>query len=870
LKKINLDEILPFVSRPTRYIGQELNAVHKEAWDEEGKSRLVSVALGFPDTYEIGMSNLGLKILYEIINKRADALAERVYSPWADMEEILRRQDIKLFSLESQMPLEAFDMIGFSLQYELSYTNVLNMLDLAGIPLKNCDRDERYPLIIAGGPCSFNPEPLADFIDLFVIGDGEEAIQEIIEIYKKHKATTKNQKSKYENKINLLKDMAKIEGVYVPSFYEVSYNADTTIKSIDRKFADIPALVKKRTVDLDKVDYPVKPVVPYMQVVHNRLLLEIMRGCPRGCRFCQAGIIYRPKRDRNLESLVRLAKENIDHTGYDEISLTSLSSTDYCGIEKLIDTIGKELCGRKISLSLPSLRPNNFSLGLAKAVSRVKKSGLTFAPEAGTERLRQVINKNITEEDIITAVGQAYASGWKLVKLYFMYGLPTETDEDLKGIITLVRKIKSLYKNLTLNVTISAFVPKPNTPFQWCRQEDMGSLRRKKDYLKKNLPAAVKWHKIEISLLEAVFARGDRRLGRVLEKAWQNGCKFDGWDEYFNFDRWQETFAQVKIDPSFYAWRERQLGEILPWEHIECGVGKSFLGKEYEKALASESGDKTDEKAAMNEIPQPSVYNYRVPSGDWQLPAIQQLRIKYAKRDNLKFISHLELVTTLVRALRRMEAPLVFSGGFTPHPRISLGPALSVGVSSETEFFDLELNKRCDQSKFLADLNRQLPKGLKVLQIEEIPLNASSLIDTIEYLEYEIIQAQKQYGPDEIQIKIDAFMSSAEVFINKETKKGTKPLDIRPLIHEIKIKDIRSGQLNLLLLLAMNNGQGVKPDLAIRKIFDLSETETKKLNIKRLNIKLKQGKELFPAIHNSHIKFQENRTELSYAERNLY
>ncbi|MFH1238706.1 MAG: TIGR03960 family B12-binding radical SAM protein [bacterium] len=858
MKKIKLDEILPFVCRPTRYIGQELNAVYKDGWNVEGESRLVTVALAFPDLYEIGMSNLGLKILYGIINKRDDALAERVFSPWTDMEDIMRRETISLFSLESQMPLAAFDIVGFSLQYELSYTNVLNMMDLAGIPLKSRERDESYPLIIAGGPCSFNPEPLADFIDLFVLGDGEEVIQEIIETYKNYKLSKKD-------KINFLKQLANIDGIYVPSLYEISYNDDGTVKSIVPRFKDIPVRISKRTVDLNKVDYPARPVVPYMQVVHNRLLLEIMRGCPRGCRFCQAGIIYRPKRERGLDSLLKLAKQSIQHTGYEEISLASLSSTDYCGIEKLVIDLQKELATKKVSVSLPSLRPNNFSLELAKAIARVKKSGLTFAPEAGTERLRKAVNKNISEEDIITAIGGAYASGWKLVKLYFMFGLPTETDEDLQGIINLVRKIKGLYKNLNINITLSAFVPKPNTPFEWCRQENLESLRRKKEYLKKNLPATIRWHKMEVSFLEAVFARGDRKLGQVLETAWKKGCKFDEWDEHFRYDLWQEAFKETGVDPYFYTSRERNLSEVLPWDHLDCGVSKDFLVSEYEKALAAKTGDAEGlTKPQEEEKVKSTITNQRPASGDWQPPAVQQLRIKYAKRDNLRFISHLELVTTLIRALRRMEAPLVFSGGFTPHPKISLGPALPVGVSSETEFFDLTLNKRCEPDKFLERLNQEMPAGLQVLEVREIHLNAPSLIGLIDHLEYEIIRVGKKYTPGEIQAKIDAFMNSAEVLIDKQTKKGTKPLDIRPMTGSVKIKEAESGQMNLILSLAMNNGQTVKPEVVIRKIFTLSETETKKLNIKRLNIGIKSGEKLYPGVYDSKFK------ELSYAERNLY
>ncbi len=877
MTKINLDEILPFVSRPTRYIGQELNAISEDKWGLSEHKKLVKIALTFPDVYEIGMSNLGLKILYAIINQRSDALAERVYSPWIDLEKLLRKEGIPIFSLESKRPLREFDIIGFSLHYELSYTNVLNILNLADIPLRSVDRDESYPLIIAGGPCCFNPEPLADFIDLFVLGDGEEIIGEIIDTYKNQKVQNCNneiQNTKYEirNKTDLLKKMSKLEGIYVPSFYEVKYNEDGTIASVQPKFDGIPKKIKKRIADLNKVDYSTKPVIPYMHVVHNRLLLEIMRGCARGCRFCQAGIIYRPVREKNIDNLLNLAKEGIKNTGYEEISLTSLSSTDYPEIERLISTLEKELESKKISISLPSLRPDNFSLDLAISLAKVKKTGLTFAPESGSQRMRNVINKNINEEDIITTIGKAYSSGWKLVKLYFMFGLPTENKEDIEEIVNIVKKIRSLYKKLNINITVSAFVPKPHTPFQWVGQDNIEILKRKKEYLIKKLPGSKKWHKVETSFLEAVFARGDRKLADVLEYAWQKGCRFDEWDECFRFDIWMDSFEKCKIDPYFYAERKREITEVLPWDHFDCGVTKEFLLSEYKKAFSEEcsnwsAGDKKLVKTVKSDC--------RCSLNSNQKLLRQCLRVKYAKGYNLRFISHLELITTIIRALHRMNVSLVYSEGWTPHPKISLGPALPVGVSSEEEYFDVQLKKRYEIDEFVAKLNNNLPPAITILHAQEISVNAGSLVDIINYAEYEIVSPSKNLFATEhtntafssailskdvsnklncdnkeyiwwnmnkqkFQNKIDEFLSSKEIIVDKQTKSGIKKLDIRSLVGGIEVKNCVRDRISLLLGLKMGEGQSIKPGVVIQKIFDLNDSDTKKLDIKRVKLEIKK------------------------------
>jgi len=556
-----LDDILPFVSKPGRYLGNEWNVVHKD-WG----SVQVKVALCYPDIYELGMSNLGLQILYSIINQREDSLAERVYAPGLDMEEILKKRGISLFSLESKKPLKDFDIIGFTLQHELSYTNVLNILNLAKIPLRSHNRDGKFPLIIAGGPSASNTEPLADFIDAFVLGDGEEVVEEIIETYKNRSSSDSSERLKRGD--GILKALANIPGVYVPSLYEVNYREDGTIERMEREEAGIPERIDKRVVNLESSHYPLAPLVPLIDISQNRLNLEIQRGCPHSCQFCQSQTVYGPCRARSKKRLLEIAEASLKSTGYDEISLTSLSSTDYPGIEELIGEFLVRYGKNHTSVSLPSLRPDKFSLDLAIRIQKVRKTGLTFAPEAGSERLRRLIGKEISDEDFISAISQAYNAGWRLLKLYFMIGLPTEKEDDIEAIIRLVKELKSRHRNLNFNITIAPFVPKPHTPFQWLPMEKLTELRRKKDYLSRRLPAQIKGHTVESSFLEAVFSRGDRRLGMVLEKAWEMGCKFDQWKEHFRFDIWEEAFSKCSLDPDFYVYRKRDFEEILPWSHL--------------------------------------------------------------------------------------------------------------------------------------------------------------------------------------------------------------------------------------------------------------------------------------------------------------
>ncbi|AIS52099.1 hypothetical protein TKV_c09200 [Thermoanaerobacter kivui] len=580
--KDKIDALLMKVSKPTRYTGGELNSSIKNP--EEVKVRF---AFAFPDVYEVGMSHLGLRILYHLLNKREDVYCERVFAPWLDMEKLMRENDIPLFSLETKTTLDKFDFIGFTLQYELSYTNVINMLNLAGIPILSRDR-KGLPFVIAGGPCAYNPAPLSDVIDFFVMGEGEEVINEIIDAYI-------DWKKRGGEREEFLQIVSQIKGVYVPKYYMEVYNQDGTIKEIRPIKKGVPEKVKKRIVkDFGNVYHPEEQIVPFMDIVHDRIMLEIFRGCTRGCRFCQAGMIYRPVREKSKEKILDLADKLIKSTGYEEISLTSLSTCDYSQIEDLVKKLIDKYRDKGVGVSIPSTRVDAVSINLLKEIQKVRKTGLTLAPEAGTQRLRDVINKGVTEEDLLVATKEAFSAGWTNVKLYFMIGLPTETMEDVEGIADLAYKVVDTYKqvkgnvkNLKVTISTSTFVPKPFTPFQWVGQDGIKSIMDKQDLLKKRLKSKVlkyNWHNPYMSFLEAVISRGDRKVGKAIIKAWEKGCKFDGWEEYLNYDKWEEAFKEVGVNPHFYANRERSLEEVFPWDVIDVGVDKRYLIREYKKS----------------------------------------------------------------------------------------------------------------------------------------------------------------------------------------------------------------------------------------------------------------------------------------------
>ena len=591
MRKLALnDEILLKIEKPARYIGNEVNSVMKDKNEVD-----IRFAMCFPDVYEIGMSHLGIQILYNMFNRRDDVWCERVYSPWLDLHKIMKEEQIPLFALESQDPIREFDFLGITIQYEMCYTNILQILDLSQIPIHSCDRGENDPIVIGGGPCTYNPEPLAEFFDIFYIGEGETVYDELLDAYKEYRAAGKS-------RIEFLERAAQIEGLYVPMFYDAAYHEDGTLASFTPNNQHAPAVIKKQMVlDVTEAPYPQAPVVPFIKATQDRVVLEIQRGCIRGCRFCQAGMLYRPTRERNVEHLKQYAKAILENTGHEEISLSSLSSSDYSELKELVTFLIEEFKGEGINISLPSLRIDAFSLDVMSKVQDVKKSSLTFAPEAGSQRMRDVINKGLTEEIILEGAGQAFEGGWNKVKLYFMLGLPTETEDDMKAIAHLAEKVARRYyeipkeqRNGKCQITASSsfFIPKPFTPFQWAQMFSSEEyIRRasivKHEFLQQLNKKSLKynWHEADVTVLEGVFARGDRKVGKVIEEAYRLGCLYDSWSESFDNEKWMQAFDNTGVDIAFYTMRERSMDELFPWDFIDIGVTKNFLKKEWERAM---------------------------------------------------------------------------------------------------------------------------------------------------------------------------------------------------------------------------------------------------------------------------------------------
>lgn len=830
-------EFLPFVIKPGRYVGNELNVVKKEAKDK------LKFALVYPDIYEIGMSYLGLHILYHITNKRPNTLCERAFLPWPDAEEILKGKSIPLFSLESHTPLKEFDILGFSLTYELNYTGVLNILNLSGIPLFSKERGDDYPLVIAGGFTAFNPEPMADFFDLFVIGDAEEIINEILDII------DKGRKAKLK-KSDLLFELSRVQGVYVPSFYEPKYDSNSRFTGLSPKIPDVPEKIKANTVpELRPEYYPPAPLVPFIEVTHDRLSVEIMRGCGQACRFCEATSIYRPKRQKSVEQVLKETELGIANTGWDEVSLLSLSSTDYHNLSELAQRLQKKFYIKRVSIALPSMRPGSFSMEIAKTITQTKKTGLTFAPEAGTQRLRDSIRKNITEEDLLQSAGIAYSSGWNLIKLYFMIGLPTETEEDLKGIAELVRKVTKIGRNFGsgkgVNITISPFTPKAHTPFQWEEQNKIEEIERKYSLLKdwlvlKNLK--VSYRDPQVSFLEGVLGRGDRRLSRVIYSAWKNGAQLDAWTEHFNFAFWINAFEENGIKPEDYL-RARDLNEGLPWEHIDKGINKDFLKRERERALRQEMVIEESEKEEVKKVeyasqPEEEIYGRKrkkVTSAPVTTVARSRVRLKWSKGEEVRFTSHLDVVRTFERAIRRSGIPIAYSEGFHPHQRMAFGPPLPLGFVSEAEHLDLQLTEPFS-NEFITKLNRALPQGFKILEAKPIFSKAESLSSAINAVLYKM---ELPFSEAEIKKKIEQIYSQRHLMATRVSKDELKEIDIR-----FEILKLENTGSTLEMLLTTGTQGYAKPQEVLIYGFGMKEKEVLSLLIKREGLFIKKEDKL--------------------------
>lgn len=827
--------ILSSITRPGRYLGHEYNSVRK-AWE----SAQIRFALIFPDLYEIGMSHQGLQILYHLLNNRDSFLAERCFCPDIDLEQLLRQKETPLTSLESARPLTDFDVLGITLPYELCYTNILTILSLAAIPLYSRDRDNSFPLLLAGGACSLNPEPVADFFDAILLGDGEEAIIDIASLLAKHK-------DDQLAKDVLLDLLADIDGVYIPAHFQPKYSPQGKLLAIHQKGGSKEKIIRRIIGDLNEIDHLKQPIVPNAKIVHDRMGIEVARGCTRGCRFCQAGITYRPVRERSSEKIMELAESGLDDSGFEELALLSLSTGDYSCLEQTLPQLMDRFAEKFISVAMPSMRVGTLTPDIMEQVKRVRKTGFTLAPEAGSERLRRVINKGITEEDLIATCTEAFALGWRIIKFYFMIGLPTETEQDINEIIQLVQKSMAVRSSgagkgkKQINVSVGTFVPKPHTPFQWERQLSVEESKQNLRLLQNGLPKKgcnFRYHSPQISFLEGVFSRGDRRLSRLMELAWQAGARLDGWDEHFDLSRWQKAAELCQLDLDEYL-RAREMDETLPWQHLQTGVDLQFLKDELEKAKGEvytpDCRYHTCQKCGLCDFETlfPIVYNrsgktvdteksLSTPIGKDTTTSNRSVEtghfkyiVHYSRTGDICFLGHLEILQIVFRTLRRAAVTTNYSQGFNPSPKISFGPALPVGTESLAEFFIMDLPTPLNNPVSITQrLNAKIAPGLKITKID---LHSGKMPQKIR-ISYNLTLPGNI--TDSERVRAQEFVNSKSYVIGKTRKGKTKQIDIRPLINEFSIFNSEMAQIEID---SASTQPGIKPLEALTEILGLDK-----------------------------------------------
>jgi radical SAM family uncharacterized protein/radical SAM-linked protein len=827
MRQKSIQEILHQVQQPSRYLGTETNRIKKEF-----SSVKLKVLLAFPDLYEIGTSHFGIQILYHILNSDPDILAERVFAPAVDMEARMIEGGIPLSSLESGRPLDQFDIIGFSLLYEMNYTNVLGMLSLGRIPLLSAERREKDPLVIAGGPCTSNPEPVADFFDAITIGDGENTVLEIAETWLRWKAQGDNKKN------SLLEEWGKIEGVYIPGRYKAEYSPagyqTLYYKNAETRKEAVKIVRRAIIPELRVEDVPDRPVVPFGKPIHDRLRVEVARGCSRGCRFCQAGMIYRPVRERSVSQLLSVTEKALATTGYEDISLLSLSTGDYSGIVPLMQTLMGRCEAEHIAVSFPSLRAGTMSPELMELVKKVRKTGFTMAVEAGSQRLRNVINKNIEQKDIFKMVADAFQLGWQVIKLYFMVGLPTENPKDLEELVDLVKEIHGIRgpkgRKGKINVSVNTFIPKPYTPFQWVGQISANESREKIEALKDRLRLSrvkVKWQNPESSFLEGLWARGDRRLSKLLLAAYNKGCRFDGWSDQFQYGKWVEAIEEVGINADFFVTRSRDIDEPLPWDPIDMGIEKSFLKKEWKKATeeavtpdcredACSQCGVCDHKTIRPRLEKDEATTNLFLKKELKPEAsfLKKLTVTYEKLGPARFFGHLELVNIFIRAIRRSRIPVFYSQGFHPMPKISFDDPLPLGYESLKETFQMKVSGGYCHDNVAERLNKELPEGLRVTECGEQgirPKERGSRVET-----YEV----RLHGQPLDQGRIDGFKAEEKRLFKRRSRKGkVSEIDLKKAVHSMEI----IGLEKIRIALSTETGMTVRPAYVLKEVFDLSE-----------------------------------------------